>query len=446
MAKGIDYSRFDNIDTDTEEEEQEEEDVPYYSANKLSGGWLKVGHVLVHPDEEKLYPLVYSKVVLVENPTTYRPNPDDFKDGVVDNWGIGEAPMEDHEKYGPEALQFKFMRPNMTEKLYREREGDPKEQFVKQLVRRKLQYVDGPEVQAILKSNSTYTLKISLLQSENDVWRLFRVPSAIDLSKLHDQVLVPILGFSRGYHAYVFEDPNDGAVLGPKKYCGHIDMMHASHMFAYMMDDRRIPLAALLAKAGDFIQYTYDLGDGWRHMLELLEVCGQSSDGSSVSDICLVDGAGACPPEDSNGLDCAGCNGYADFLQEYKRTPTSRRMKEKINEIENSARNYSHPWTGVPIKFTPLVFDVEYHRSVLKMMLVGPAVLKPKDAMLPGNTDPFKESYKSCTGCGDRMKALMKCSKCGMWYCSRECQVKDWQNHKPACKERRKNKKEDFGN
>ena len=38
-----------------------------------------------------------------------------------------------------------------------------------------------------------------------------------------------------------------------------------------------------------------------------------------------------------------------------------------------------------------------------------------------------------CQVCGNG--GQKKCSRCEeVYYCSRECQIKDWQNHKPACR------------
>ncbi len=55
---------------------------------------------------------------------------------------------------------------------------------------------------------------------EKDIWRVIRVPASTSLAVLHDQILGPVMGWSRGYHGYVFEDPRDGAVFGPKDYSG----------------------------------------------------------------------------------------------------------------------------------------------------------------------------------------------------------------------------------
>ena len=38
-----------------------------------------------------------------------------------------------------------------------------------------------------------------------------------------------------------------------------------------------------------------------------------------------------------------------------------------------------------------------------------------------------------CEECGD--PATQRCSKCkSAWYCSRDCQLRQWKKHKPICK------------
>ncbi|KAG1727509.1 hypothetical protein EDB19DRAFT_195566 [Suillus lakei] len=41
-----------------------------------------------------------------------------------------------------------------------------------------------------------------------------------------------------------------------------------------------------------------------------------------------------------------------------------------------------------------------------------------------------------CTQCQTKMEKPLKCAKCkSVWYCSKECQKKNWSNHKPTCHE-----------
>lgn len=59
------------------------------------------------------------------------------------------------------------------------------------------------------------------------------------------------MGWSRGYHGYVFEDPRDGASIGPEKYSGRIDSMYVPMHYIKLMEDREFPLAALTNKKGE---------------------------------------------------------------------------------------------------------------------------------------------------------------------------------------------------
>jgi Plasmid pRiA4b ORF-3-like protein/MYND finger len=462
MSYGIDYSRFDHIGSDTdsdekgdneyeyEEEEEDDDDDEEeeeqlqlhqqlnaggeYSEEVPPNGWLRVGHVNIHPSERDNYSQNYSPTILSEDPWKFVPNPDDFEDGIVTNWGLKDTPIDQAAKGNPfmlaQAMMNRVNRDRISIGTYGDND-DPMKQFLTVLDQRKDAFIGNEKVQKLISSSSFY-LKVSLLKCPSDIWRIVRVPAGIDLAKLHDQVLVPIMGWCRGYHGYVFQDPKDGAVLGPKKYNGYIDMMHAPMKFHYIMEDQRYPLAGLVQNVGDFIRYTYDLGDNWEHKIEVLDVVEIHSpkDDKATTAVHLLDGAGACPPEDGNGLD--GLR-YSEFLQEYKANPNSSKMKKTIRSVESSAVNYSKPWTGCePIKFRPPDFDIQHHRLFLDLMIAGPTVQKTGKLGEEG----YKHSIKACTGCGNRIKALLKCSKCGTLYCSRECQITDWKNHKKKCKER----------
>ena len=53
-----------------------------------------------------------------------------------------------------------------------------------------------------------------------------------------------------------------------------------------------------VAPADSSFRYTYDLGDGWEHLVEVVSV--DPYDGS-VPPVAVLDGARAAPPEDSGG-------------------------------------------------------------------------------------------------------------------------------------------------
>lgn len=275
-----------------------------------------------------------------------------------------------------------------------------------------------------------FHILVMLKDCEGDCWREFTVPAATSLSVFSDQILGPIMGWCRGYHGYVFLDPRDGAVLGPKKYSGYIDMMHMKIHFHGYMDDRRIPVGALLRDVGDKCQYLYDLGDGWFHRLEVLQVLHEGDEGFGT--VALLAGQGACAPEDSNGLSAMGLRGYPELLQKYKDTPL--KCKKALREASQSV-NY----TSRGMTFSPLRFNLAYHQYELACIIDSPKVAKPMSETM----NQFRESSSECWNCADRLKPLQKCSRCSTaMYCCRGCQSSDWKAHKTFCAQQALKKKE----
>ena len=405
--------------------------VSYAKDEESEEGWLLVGpnkDIRIHPTDPGV--IMYSKIIFTEDPNTYVPDRSEYENERVKKWGIEPPSAAQGDDNDMEFFMNKLMFQSNSSLLtyHKHKLEDPELQFINVLIERKSAYHNSEEVAAAMKS--TYVVKIELRGSEKDVWRRVRVPSGIALSVFHDQVVCPAMGWSRGYHGYAFEDPRDGTVIGPSKNSAYIDTMHVPMWYKKVMDDKGCPLAALLSSKGDVAYYNYDLGDNWEHRLTLEDILAEEDD------VTLMAGAGACPPEDSNGLDGKGCNAYADFLKAYKRNPKKQKMKEAVKEASGSI-NYSRPWTGgPPIPFKPFEFNIEYHRMLMEAMIAGPSVKTRKGnfAMMPGE-DKYKESMKGCAKCGNRLKALSKCAGCRtVSYCSRECQVQHWKDHKVQCK------------
>ena len=133
---------------------------------------------------------------------------------------------------------------------------------------------------------ATYRLRVELLDSEPPVWRTLTVPSATPLDALHG-VLQAAMGWTDS-HLHRFEAEVDGE---PTSFSMPMGMTLDGDR-----DERGVPLHVLVGEPGDSALYEYDFGDGWEHLLTLEAVDPDGPDRA----VCL-DGANACPPEDSGG-------------------------------------------------------------------------------------------------------------------------------------------------
>ena len=85
---------------------------------------------------------------------------------------------------------------------------------------------------------------------------------------------------------------------------------------------------------GDCVEYRYDFGDNWEHMLEVEEVLQRDVD--DLVPVCL-DGERSTPPEDVGGT-----VGYEEFL-------------EALAEPEHEEHEHMKSWVGRP--FDPAHFS-----------------------------------------------------------------------------------------
>lgn len=68
--------------------------------------------------------------------------------------------------------------------------------------------------------------------------------------------------------------------------------------------------------------------------------------------------------------------------------------------------------------------DLSYNSSALQKQLQSTKAILPKSA--------------TCGNCKEREKKMMVCGQCRqVYYCSRECQKKNWKEHKKSCSPRR---------
>jgi len=126
-------------------------------------------------------------------------------------------------------------------------------------------------------------------------------------------------------HLYAFDD-NDYRYQDPR--CAQA---------GYVASEER--LVALASDVGYSFAYVYDFGDYWTHTITLEEI----REAGDVDLAEVIDGAGACPPED-----CGGPQRYMDLVNALE----DRRHRNHADAVERLGRGYD------PATFQPALFEV----------------------------------------------------------------------------------------
>ncbi len=141
-------------------------------------------------------------------------------------------------------------------------------------------------------------LKVELSYTDPPVWRTVVVPHDIRLDRLHN-VIQQSLAWDDA-HMHSFE--RDG-VIYETPVPADMDMFGGLSSRP-VHDERKVTLDQVLTKARQKLDYTYDFGDDWLHLITLEKllpdepVIGRAKPKRIA--VC-VDGANAAPPEDCGG-------------------------------------------------------------------------------------------------------------------------------------------------
>lgn len=129
------------------------------------------------------------------------------------------------------------------------------------------------------------------------VWRRILIPANWDFEQLND-VIQTAMGWEFA-HIWLFKNKEQR----PSEI---IAMDDEGFGFG---DPPKVAAEVLVSERfkhrGDPYFYTYDTGDSWEHCIVL-----EGFDESDAEEAALLDGEGACPPED-----CGGPPGYAEMVQ-----------------------------------------------------------------------------------------------------------------------------------
>jgi len=81
------------------------------------------------------------------------------------------------------------------------------------------------------------TLRVEIVGVNPKIWRTVRVPANLSLSRLHDQVLSPVFGYSRNYHAHAFRRAVGEPWLGAPDSTA-MDMKHVTWYIKALGNDK----------------------------------------------------------------------------------------------------------------------------------------------------------------------------------------------------------------
>jgi pRiA4b ORF-3-like protein len=142
-------------------------------------------------------------------------------------------------------------------------------------------------------SRQIFQFRVSLDAIKPLIWRQVLVPADFTLAQLH-RVIQAVMNWE-DCHLHQFEVA--GRVYGIPDPDGEHDFV----------DDRRVRLRDLNLSLRDRIEYIYDFGDDWLHVLKLEEV--SQSDTDDIGALCIA-GERNAPPEDAGGA-----LAYEEFLE-----------------------------------------------------------------------------------------------------------------------------------
>jgi Plasmid pRiA4b ORF-3-like protein len=177
-----------------------------------------------------------------------------------------------------------------------------------------------------------YQLKVTLADLKPPVWRRIEVPD-VSLGELHE-ILQVVMGWHESHmHQFIVDETYYGRLMpddiGPE-----------------MEDEARVLLSQIVGDGKrDRLIYEYDFGDSWQHEIVLERTLEPEP---KVKYPRCLDGARACPPEDTGGV-----WGYVDFL-------------EALADPKHESHREMKEWIGG--KFDPEKFSVDLVNRGLKAL------------------------------------------------------------------------------
>ncbi|TFY68428.1 hypothetical protein EVG20_g3557 [Dentipellis fragilis] len=334
----------------------------------------KAEFVRFHPqDDPSAYP-----VTLYGHPDRHKPMREGRRKdaGYVEQQDLHPAIMESR------MLSTNFYRgyddPTLT--------ATPQVQFINRLIElqiEKLSKMDLGDLQ-----HRDYTLRIVMDHAKdrvgNDmIWREFRVSGGLSIAALSDKILTPLMGWVRNYHAHASTVYKDGAVYGPTDFGGP-EVVHKHEVgYAFVPESSSQGIwtvAHLLQDVGEGMIWTRDYGSHFTHVITVEDIAPVEE---STGKVAIIDGAGACPPEDYPYIEA-----WVDDIAKLRIRSPNLSLRDTVLDKMRGALNYKG--TVVTAVFDPDDFDLPAARQRVHDALASPAsaLTVPKQILLNLGLDP----------------------------------------------------------
>ena len=184
-----------------------------------------------------------------------------------------------------------------------------------------------------MKNNysNIYQFKITLKGIKPPIWRRIQVPQTYSFWDLH-VAIQNAMGWL-DYHLHQFHVKNKATagrlIIG-------IPMEEYKDIDPKVLPGWKYKIADYINKENETIDYEYDFGDSWQHLVKLEKILPREK---GIEYPKCTGGKRACPPEDVGGI-----GGYEYFL-------------EVINDLDNEEHDEILEWAGG--RFDPEEFDIE---------------------------------------------------------------------------------------
>ena len=174
-----------------------------------------------------------------------------------------------------------------------------------------------------------YHIRIKLNKTSLPIWRELKVPSNITL-EVFSFLIIEAMGW-QNIHLHQFKK---GDIYYKNTACINQDRELMPFGRVIAKDTNDFSLSQILVEKGDRMKFEYDFGDSWEHEIWVKGIREYAP--GETPDVIVVEGKGACPPED-----CGGVWGYDDLLRIHAKKRRSKEDKERLQWYHMHYREFN---------------------------------------------------------------------------------------------------------